>query len=264
MRFKDKSVLITGASSGIGEATAYEFARQGARLILCSNQQEELDRVKEKCNELGATCDAIVFDLGNPEEVRKYAKDIAEKYNPIDIFFSNGGISQRALIVDTPEEIDRKLMEINFFSGVIITKAILPNMIANGGGHILATASIAGDFGFRLRSAYCSSKHAVYGFYETLRAEMKDQNIRATVISPGRVRTNISLNALDSKGNPHGKMDAGQQGGITADKCAKKILKAIKKNKPVAYIGGKELLIIYLKRFFPRIFFKIVSKINPT
>ncbi|PLW98784.1 MAG: short chain dehydrogenase [Marinilabiliales bacterium] len=264
MDFKGKKIWITGASSGIGEATSMKFAKLGAELIISSHEPEELERVCKACSDLGAKCTMIPFDLSKQDEVQSAANKVIEDFGAVDIFFSNGGVSQRAEVLDTPLHIDRFIMEVNYFSGITITKTLLPAMLKNGGGHIVATSSIAGDFGFRLRSAYSASKHAVYGFYETLRAEMKDKGIKATVVSPGRVKTNISVNAIDKQGKAHGKMDAGQDGGITAEKCADKIIKALKKNKPVAYIGGKELLMVYIKRFFPRIFFRIVSKIDPT
>ncbi|MBU0763561.1 MAG: SDR family NAD(P)-dependent oxidoreductase, partial [Bacteroidetes bacterium] len=242
----------------------YALSREGARIIISSDVPDELARVKDRCIDLDAECHILEFDLAKPEDVRKAAQTIIEKFGTVDIFFSNGGIGQRSLVTETPVEIDRKIMEINFFSGIIITKTLLPQMIKNGGGHIVATASIAGDFGFPLRSAYCSSKHAVYGFYETVRVELKDRNIHVTIVSPGSVQTSISVHALDKNGKQHGKMDKGQAEGISPERCAKKILKAVRKNKTIAYIGGKELFMVWLKRFFPRIFYKIVLKINPT
>lgn len=264
MDFKNKRAWITGGSSGIGEELAYELTRLGSKLIISSNDAEELSKVQSKCMEMGGECDIVPFDLSNPEEVSATADAVIERFGKVDLFFSNGGISTRSLVTETTMEVHRKIMEINYFSGIAITRKLLPVMLENGGGYIAATASIAGDFGFPLRSAYSASKHAVYGFYETVRAELKQQGIGVTVVSPGRVQTKISMRALDKDGKPHGKMDAGQAGGITANKCAQKIIKAIRKNKPVAYIGGKELLMVYVKRFFPRIFFRIVSKIDPT
>ena len=177
---------------------------------------------------------------------------------------NNGGISQRSEISETSIEMHRKIMEIDFFSYIIITKTVLPSMIASGGGYIAATSSISGKFGFPLRSAYASAKHAIQGFFETLRIEMLSHNISVTIAYPGRVNTKISVNALKADGSAHGTLDAGQAGGITAEKCAQQYIKAIKHRKPEILIGGKELLMVHIKRFFPRLFFKIIGNIKPT
>ena len=137
-------------------------------------------------------------------------------------------------------------------------------MIKNGGGHIIATSSISGKFGFPLRSAYGASKHALHGFYESVWTELWDKNIRTTLVCPGRVKTNISLHALGKDGKPHGKMDAGQAGGISPEECARQIMKAVRKNKREVLVGGKELIMARLKQYFPRIFYKLVIKIKST
>jgi len=154
-------------------------------------------------------------------------------------------------------------MEINFYGAVYLTKALVPYMINNGGGHIAVTSSISGKFGFPLRAAYSASKHALHGFFETLRAELKNKNIKVTILCPGRVKTNISVNALTKNGTSYGKMSKGQDNGISPEKCAKKYLSAIKRNKKDVNIGSVEIFMVYLKRLFPGIFYKIVSKINP-
>ncbi|MCK4663885.1 MAG: SDR family oxidoreductase [Bacteroidales bacterium] len=264
MDFKDKVVWITGASSGIGEALAYSLANEKSKLIISSYEKDELNKVKDNCLKLTKECYAIVFNLLYPEEILKATKEVLKKYDKIDILINNGGISQRSLIIETPIELDRKIMEINYFGGITLTKAILPSMIKNNGGHIVVTSSISGRFGFPLRSAYAASKHAIYGFYETLRTELYKDKINVTIVCPGRIKTNISRNALTKNGSSHGIMDAGQEEGISVEKCAKKIIRAIKKNKKEVLIGGKEILMVYIKRFFPRLFNKIVLKINPT
>ena len=157
----------------------------------------------------------------------------------------------------------RKLMEINYYAPVSIAKAVLPKMLAAGGGHIAVTTSIAGKFGFPLRCGYCSSKHALYGFFETLQAEYSDRNIHVTIVCPGRVRTNISLHALDKDGKPHGKMDPGQGGGLSPEQAAKIIQKAIDRSKREVLVGRKELIMVYVKRFFPGLCAKIAKRIKP-
>ncbi len=264
MKISGRVVWITGASSGIGEATAYELAKQGAKLILSSNQEKELETVKNNCIKIGTDCSSIYFDLSKSESIPEVVKEAKLKFGTIDILFNNGGISQRATTLETPIEVDRKIMEINYFGGVQLTKLVLPILISNGGGQIVVTTSIAGKFGFPLRSAYCASKHALYGFYETIRAEMIKNNIKVTFICPGRVRTNISVNALTKDGNPHGKMDEGQDTGVTSEKAAKQIVYAIKSEKREVLIGGKELIMVYIKKYLPWLFYRIIHKIKPT
>lgn len=160
-------------------------------------------------------------------------------------------------------DIVRKIMEIDFFAPVTIGKAVLPLMLAAGGGHIAVTTSIAGRFGFPLRCAYSSAKHALYGFFETLRAEYGDKGIRVTLVCPGRVHTNISMNALDKDGHRHGTMDPGQAGGLNADKAARTIVRAIDRGRREVLVGRKELLMVYIKRFFPNLCARMSSKLNP-
>jgi len=264
MFFKDKTVWITGASSGIGEALSLEFAKQGAKLVISSIDAEGLEKTKQECLQKTNFCIAIPFDLGNENSILNAVEIVKKDVGRLDILINNGGISQRATVLETPIAIDRKIMDINYFGAVMLTKAILPLMISNGGGHILTVSSISGKFGFPLRSAYAAAKHALHGFFETVRAELKSQNIKVTIACPGRVRTNISLHALDKDGKPHGQMDNGQDTGITAQECAKQMLNAIRKNKKEVLIGGKELLMVYIKKYFPSLFYRIISKIKPT
>ncbi len=137
-------------------------------------------------------------------------------------------------------------------------------VIVQGGGTIAVTSSIDGRFGFPLRSAYASSKFALYGFFETLQAEYHDDGIRVVMVCPGRVQTQISFNALEGDGKKHGRMDEGQQNGITAEKAARKIVKAIKKQKPEVLVGGPELLMVHIKRFLPALSRILVRRINAT
>ena len=261
--FSDKTAWITGGSSGIGEALAKRLARLNARVIISSFDIPELIRVAEEINTGGGKAFIVPFDLAEPLEVGRAAEAVLSEHGEIHFLFNNGGVSQRTKALDTPVELDRKLMEINYFSGVILTKKILPQMILQGGGHIIATSSISGLFGFPLRSAYAASKHALHGFYESLWTEYYDKNIRTTVVCPGRVKTNISIHALGKDSKPHGKMDQGQAEGISPEECAKQILKAVMKNKRQVLIGGKELILARLKMYAPCIFYRLVRKISP-
>lgn len=260
-----ETIWITGASSGIGEACAYRYASQGDQLILTSSSRERLDVVAERCRQYGAA-DVFVLpsDLSDLEGVGLLVRQAWDHFGGIDILFLNAGISQRTSVEDTTMDMVRQIMEINFFAPVAITKAILPMMLNAGGGNIAVTTSIAGKFGFPLRCAYSSSKHALYGFFETLRTEYYNKYIRVTIVCPGRVRTNISLRALDKGGKPHGIMDPGQDKGMKVEDAARKIVKAIRKGKREVFIGRSELFMVDIKRFFPGLCAWLARRIKPT
>ncbi len=261
---KGKVIWITGASSGIGEACSYLFAAQGARLILTATREEQLKKVQQKCMESGAECEILPCDLSHIEGLDAITDKAASIFGRIDVMFHNAGISQRSKTMETHFSVDKKIMDVNFFAPVKITKRLLPKMIESGGGTIAVTTSISGKFGFPLRSAYASSKFALYGFFETVQAEYYDENIRVVMVCPGRVKTNISFNALEADGTKHAKMDDGQAGGISSAKAARKIVKAINQQKPEVLVGGKELLMVHIKRFLPGLARRMVRKIKPT
>ena len=256
-------VWITGASSGMGEACAYLYARRGDSVVVTSNEKERLDEVVAKCLSLGAAgAMALPYDLQDSAGIAELVRKAWEAFGGLDVMYCNAGISQRTTVEDTSMEMVRKIMEINYFAPVAMAKAVLPRMLEAGGGHIAATTSIAGRFGFPLRCAYSSSKHALYGFFETLRAEYCGHGIIVTLVCPGRVRTNISLYALDKGGKAHGKMDPGQAGGLGVDAAAKKIVRAIDKGRREVLVGRKELVMVYIKRFFPGLCAKLSTKIK--
>ena len=262
--FAGKVVWVTGASSGIGEALVYEFIERGATVIASSNDLPELERVKSNCRDKKEMVNCVPFDLADTSDITRIVEQQINIFKRIDFVLNIGGISQRARIDETPLWLDRKIFEINFFGTIAFTKAILPYMIKQQSGHILATSSISGRFGFPLRSAYSASKQALHGFFETLYLENKKFNIRASVIIPGRVRTSISLHALNSEGKEHGKLDDGQAGGVTPQKAAQTIIKGIRRNKREILVGKGELTMLYIRRYFPWLFFRIADKIKST
>lgn len=262
-KFENKTVWITGASTGIGEACAYLFAKEKANLILTATRKEALMTVRNKCLELGGNCVVLPYDLSSMDGIPGLVEEALKCFGTIDVLFNNAGVSQRGLAGDTLFEVDKKIMDINFFAPVLITKLVLPEMLKKGKGTIAVTSSIAGKFGFPLRSTYSASKHALYGYFETLQAEYFDRNIRVVMICPGRVNTNISMNALENDGKKHAVLDTGQAGGITAEKAALKIVNAIYNQKPEVFAGGKELLMVTIKKFFPAISRLLVRKIKP-
>lgn len=259
---KGKVVWITGASSGIGEALAYAFAREGAFPVLTARDASKLNAIKEKCLQYTSKCWVHPFDLLKSNQLDDIVASVTEQTGRIDVLVNNAGRSQRSFARETPLEIDRTIMELNFFSKVALTKLVLPHMIKNRGGHIVVISSISGKFGFPMRTAYSASKHAVQGFFESLRAELVRDNINVTIVSPGRVKTNISLNAITSNGQSYNKMDTGQAEGMPADDCAGKIVRAVKKNRKELLVGQKEVILVYIRRFFPWLYYKMVTRIG--
>ena len=258
-------VWITGASSGIGLACAERYASQGAQLVLTALPVgSQLEDAAECCRAAGAAgVETLPYDFSDPSGLPALCEAAWEAFGGLDIVYCNAGISQRTLIEDTSDEMIRKIMEIDYFAPETIARTVLPRMLAQGGGHIAVTSSISGKFGFPLRSAYCSAKFAVYGFFETLQAEYYQRGIRVTIVCPGRVQTAISMNALDKGGRPHGQMDPGQAGGITPERAARTIVKAIARGKREVLVGSKELVMVYIKRFFPGLCARLVRKIKP-
>ncbi len=261
--FQDKVIWITGASSGIGEALAYAFSKAGAKLILSARRVHELERVRKMCRNPENVM-VLKLDLADASPFPHLVKTAVDRFGRIDVLVNNGGLSQRSKASETPVETDRYIMEVNYFGNVALTKAVLPQMQKQKSGHIVVISSIAGKFGFFLRSAYAASKHALHGFYESLRLEEEKNNIDVTVVCPGRVQTNISLHALGKEGKAHGLVDDAQANGISAEACAAAILKGMAKGKKELLVGGKEVKAVVLKRFFPGLFYKVIKKQSPT
>jgi short-subunit dehydrogenase len=258
----DKVVWLTGASSGIGEALAYELARKKARLILSARRKEELDRVKGNCPaDTQAQIRILPLDLAQPDTLGLSVGAALQLFGHIDILINNAGISQRSLVAETLLSVDRKLMEINYFGTISLTKYLLPHFISRKGGHFVNISSLTGKFGTPYRSGYAASKHAMHGFFDALRAEHHRDNIRVTMICPGFIRTPITLSALTADGSPLNKMDEAQYKGKPVARCAAKIVSAIEKNKQEVYIGGREVMGVYLKRFFPRLFSRLIRSV---
>jgi dehydrogenase/reductase SDR family protein 7B len=260
--FTGKVAWITGASSGIGEALVHEFIRRGATVIASSNDLPGLERVKAECGDKSLMVHCIPFDLADTSGIDKIVEQQVDAFGRIDFLLNIGGISQRARIDETPIWLDRKIFEINYFGTIALTKAVLPCMVRQKSGHILATSSISGRFGFPLRSTYSASKQALHGFFETLYLENKKYNIRSSVIIPGRVRTSISFHALNAEGKEHGKLDDGLAKGISPARAAETIIKGIRRNRREILVGKNELIMLHIRRYFPWLFFRIADKVK--
>jgi short-subunit dehydrogenase len=264
MQFKNKTIWITGASSGIGRAMALAYSKQGANLILSARNKEKLNEVKKECQN-SVQVKVLPLDLVDPNSFKEKTNTALAFFDGIDILINSGGISQRALAKDTDLTVDRAIFETNFFGTIGLTKAILPNFIDKKSGQIVVISSVVGKIGTPLRSSYSGSKHALHGFFDSIRAELYDYNISVTLICPGFVNTNVSRNALTGDGSKQNKLDSATAKGLTPDAFAEIALKAIAQKKQEIVIGGfKEKLAVYVKRFFPRLLSNIIRKAQVT
>ncbi|TYP93319.1 Short-chain dehydrogenase [Fodinibius salinus] len=264
MSFQDKVAWITGASSGIGEALAYALHDRGAKLILSSRRKNILEEVKEQCPGDPADVTILPLDLSETDKLPDKAQQALNIYGHIDYLFNNGGVSQRSKAINTDVDVMKRVLDINFLGSAVLAKEVLPSMIERKSGHIIVTSSVVGKFGTQLRSSYAASKHALHGYFDSLRQEVFNKNISISLVCPGFIKTNVTKNALEGNGEKHQKMGKGQQNGMTPAQFAEKLLPKIAKGKEEIYIGGMEIMGIYFQRFVPSLFHKILRKIDVT
>ena len=262
--FTGKVVWITGASSGIGEALARAFWSAGADLVLSARRREELERVSASLpSAAGRRCLVLPMDVSDSASFPASVERVKQRFGRIDVLVNNAGVSQRSWAAETPLEIDRRIMEVNFFGTVALTKCVLPLMLERRAGQIIVISSVAGKFGFYLRSAYSASKHALHGFFESLRMEVHREGVRVMLVCPGKIRTPISMNALTAEGRPFNAMDEGQIKGVPAEVCAERILKGALRGEEEVYIGGREVKALWIKRLSPGLFSRLIRRQKP-
>lgn len=258
--FKGKVVWITGGNSGIGEAVARNLAAKGARLILSARREDALRQVADRLPPESRPM-ILALDVTDELKVKEATDRVMETYGKVDLLFNAAGISQRSSVVETDLEVHRKIMEVNYFATVSITKSVLPHMLKAGRGHVAVITSLTGKFGFPMRSAYAASKHALHGFFESLHLEYKHRGIDVTVIAPGPVNTPISFSALGPDGKPTGKMDEMQAKAMSPEVCARHIVDALEARKQEVVIGtAKEKFGAKLNAWWPSLFFNMLSK----
>jgi short-subunit dehydrogenase len=263
MDLKNKIIWITGASSGIGEALCYQLNQLGAKLIISSRNREALHQVKNNCKINPLDVHVLPLDLENIDSLKELTNEAIKIFNKIDIIIHSGGVSQRSLALETELSVAQRIMNINFWGTIALSQHLLPSMLSKGSGHIVIISSLVGKFGTKFRSAYSASKHALHGYFDSLRTEI-DPNIKITIVCPGFIKTNVTINALTANGTKQNSMDDAQANGMPAEECAKQIIKAILSGKEEVYIGGKEKYGVLLKRFLPGLFSKIVKKAKVT
>jgi len=262
--YHDKVVWITGASSGIGEALAYEFARQGARLVLSARRADTLEAVRQRCERPEAHL-VLPLDMSDTPSLPGKVDEVLTAFAQIDLLVNNAGISQRSLVKDTGLDVDRRIMEVDFFGPVALTKAVLPHMLERGQGQLAVVSSVAGLVATPYRSAYAAAKHAVAGFFNALRAEVHDAGLRVAVIYPGYVQTNITLHALEGDGSAHGVLDQKLKDGMPADVFAARVVAELAAGEShIVVAGTQEKFAVYLGRVSPGLLARLIRSVKVT
>ena len=256
----NKVIWITGASGGIGEALARELAADGARLILSARRQTELERVRDSLANAGQHV-LLPLDITDNDAITAAVATIQQQIGGLDWLINNAGISQRALILDTPLETERKLFEVDYFAQINLTRQALPILLADGGGKVIFVSSVAGLVGTQYRGSYSAAKAALHLWANSLWAELFDRGLTVATIFPGFVKTDVSLNALTGDGKALGEMDTAQANAMSAEQFAAKAVKALLKNKSYIVIGGlKERLGAWISRLSPELLYKMIRK----
>ncbi len=258
----NKVVWITGASSGIGAALAEAMSRRGARLVLSARRIDELEKVRARC-ERPADHLVLPLDMAGADFSHATAEVLA-RFGRIDVLVNNAGISQRSRVADTVLAVDRRLMEVNYFGVVGLTKAVLPVMQRQKGGQFVVVSSLVGLVSTPMRSTYAATKHALHGFFESLRAEEYDNGIRVLMVCPGGIATEVSVHALSGDGSEHGVMDPLQEKGLSPAECARQMLSAMESDKPLVVVAGREALVAPLYRFFPSVYRRLIRRAKVT
>jgi len=262
--FTNKVVWITGASSGIGEALVYACVQEGAKVIVSARRTDELERVRQASQ--SANVYVLPLDLVQTDTFTAKTEEAIRAFGQVDVLVHNGGISQRSWVAETDMDVHRRVMEVDYFSYVALTRAVLPHFQARKTGCFVVISSVMGKIGTPMRSAYAAAKHALHGFFDCLRAEVWRDNIQVTIICPGYIRTNVSMNALTAKGEKNGQLGEDIGNGYPADKTASQILNAVQAGKYEVFVGksmSKERLSLLLQRFLPTTLSNAVKKQIP-
>ncbi|MBS3804649.1 MAG: SDR family oxidoreductase [Oleiphilaceae bacterium] len=264
--FRDKVVWITGASSGIGEALAVALAGHGAKLVLSARREAELQRVAERCHQAGAMKANVLvlpLDVTETDSLTERTNTVLDHFERIDLLMNNAGLSQRSRCIDTDLSVYRKLLDVDVLGQIALTKEVLPHMLTRRSGHIVITSSVAGKVGVPNRTGYCAAKHAVMGFFDALRAEVEDDGIKVSTLTPGFIKTAISHNALAADGQAFGESDEHIEGGMDADEAARVILSGLARGAREIPVGkGKEMSALWAKRVSPELVFKLTKKLR--
>jgi short-subunit dehydrogenase len=248
---KNKVVVITGASSGIGFAAAKEFAFHGAKIVLAARSIDKLLSL-EKDLSLTTEVLSVKTDVSQEMDCKNLIDQTIQKFGRIDILVNNAGISMRAMFQDLDLNVIRQLMDVNFWGTVYCTKYALPHILLNQGS-VVGVISIAGFKGLPARTGYSASKFAIYGFLDTLRIEHLKDNLHVMIFAPGFTASNIREAALVADGSHQGETPRDEDKMMTSEECAKHLIKGIQKRKAQVVLTPVGKLLVVLNKFFPRL-----------
>jgi len=257
MDIKDKVVIVTGATSGIGEACARVFGLEGAKIIITGRNQIKLDNTLIKLQNFGIDCIGVLADAGKEADNAEMVQQALKHYGKIDILINNAGISMRALFEDLELDVFRKVMDTNFYGTVYATKFCLAEILKTQGA-IVGVSSVNGFRGTPARTAYTASKFAMNGFFESLRTEVMHRGVHVLVACPGFTASNIRSNALTADGTAQGESPREENEMMTATEVATEILHALHKKKRDLILTRQGKLASFLNKWVPGIMDKIV------
>jgi dehydrogenase/reductase SDR family member 7B len=247
---KDKVVIITGGSSGIGLACAIAFGKNGSKIVITGRDIKKLESAESSLKVQNIDVLSVVADSAKEEDNKIIIEKTIEKYGQIDILINNAGISMRALFEELELDVLRKVMDINFWGTVYATKYALPEIIKNKGS-VIGVSSIAGYRGLPGRTGYSASKFAMHGFLEALRTELLKKEVHILLACPGFTATNIRNTALSKDGNVQGESPRDEENMMTADEVAQYIYNATKYRKRDLVLTAQGKLTVFLNKFFP-------------
>jgi dehydrogenase/reductase SDR family member 7B len=252
-----KTVVVTGASSGIGEALVYQFVRSGFNVVFAARSVDKLKEVEQKCALIANHYLSVVCDVSIETDCQKLIQLSVEKFGGIDVLINNAGISMRAVFNDCDLDVLRKVMDINFWGAVYCTKFALPYLLQSKGS-LIGISSIAGIKGLPARTGYSASKFALNGFLESLRIENLKKGLHVLIACPGYTESNIRKTALNSSGSSQTESPLPETKLMSAEQVAKAIYKAVDKKQSYLYLTSEGKLLLWLNKFFPLLMDKIV------
>jgi short-subunit dehydrogenase len=255
--FKDKVVIVTGGTDGIGKALVEALLASGAKVATCGRDNDKLYHLQS--NHASYPLHTMVADVSNENDCRRFIETTIKFFGGIDILINNAGISMRALLKETSIEVIRKVMDINFFGVVYCTKYALDAIIERK-GIIVGVSSIAGYRGLPGRNGYSASKFALQGWLEAIKIELAGDGVHVMWVCPGFTSSNIRNAALNKDGASHGKSPMDEGNMMTAEECAHHILKAVQKKKRTLVLTFRGKRTVFMNKFFPGLADKLVRK----
>jgi dehydrogenase/reductase SDR family member 7B len=257
---KDKVVIITGGSSGIGKALAERFGRAGSKILVTGRKQDDLDRVVNELKAKGIIIEGFRSDVSIEEDNRRMAAEALHLYGTIDVLINNAGISMRALFSEVDLEVVKKVMDINFYGVLYATKYCLPE-ITRKKGSIVGISSIAGYRGLPGRTGYSASKFALNGFLEVLRTEFLNTGVHVLTACPGFTASNIRKRSLTKDGTHQGESPREEDQMMTSEECADHIYNATVKRKRTLILTTQGKLAVWLNKLWPSLADKMVYNV---